>query len=691
MKRLVLLVLVIASWHASALEHHRPFLHLRGGERVAATNLEAVAPASVGKPSRPQRRQLVVQLVCLYIAALVNGLNRRALGCSAPLLEHDKAFTLTELDALSFAGYRSFALGRACAGPLVLKVGSKMALLLQLLVMTVCQCILAAGASVPSVVKQAAWMIVRAMSAMSISIMVPMVRSWVPRNFYGRTWALLQSGIQSGGLLAYEYYSRRIARGGLHWRQVHLSTALLSAMTLVLCSQLLDAKPTTSQPKSKQADDGAVASGQAPDDEHVLLWFRSLLSKFVKKRQFWLMLIAVSSYMPIYEYGSFITQYLRQLPGASGADDGVGHCIQSKVCSGRYGAYQKSYIVSLLLGSFIYDRCSQLDKALMILGLMSLNVGCWGALVLSDTPLTAAPFAGTGAPRAQRLVALVKTVFAPLTSAEQPISEEVSETAVRVILPLTSAVKTMILALCAATIAIPSSLPFVMFAIDFGKEGAALLSSILSMAGSFSCLTTLYLLPITQKSHGWPMVHTAMMLCAAVAAVSLSTVMFADQRKFRRGYIIRSSLFGQSVVTLHACSRPECQHHHPWRPGAARPWAIKRRLLPTLKPFAPTRVCHCCGMKSVVEFQVDEGMVEVALRVQYSEAKEFAWQAAALLKKPKEGWSFSDPARHPLATDDEVVYGDPAFWASKRQRFLKEEERLEEVKRIEFREEHKRP
>ena len=87
----------------------------------------------------------------------------------------------------------------------------------------------------------------------------------------------------------------------------------------------------------------------------------------------------------------------------------------------------------------------------------------------------------------------------------------------------------------------------------------------------------------------------------------------------------------------------------------------------------------------------DEGMVEVALRMPYSEAKEFAWQAAALLKKPKEGWSFSDPARHPLATDDEVVYGDPAFWASKRQRFLKEEERLEEVKRIEFREEHKRP
>ena len=397
------------------------------------------------------------------------------------------------------------------------------------------------------------------------------------------------------------------------------------------------------------------------------------------------MLVAVASYMPIYEYGSFITQYLRQLPGAGGADDGVGHCIQSAACSGRYGAYQKSYVVSLLLGSLVYDRSSQLDKALMILTLTSINVACWGALVLSDMPARALP-SGMSATHTQRLIALVQSVFAASSSTEEG-------GAVRTILPLTSGIKTVFLAACAVTIAIPASLPFVMFSIDFGKEGAALLSSILSAVGSLSCLATLHYLPILKASHGWPAVHTGMMICAISSAVTLSTVMLADQRKFRHGYIIRSSLFGQSVVTLHACREPGCAHRRPWRPGKARPWkSNKSRLLPSMlstpvgykvlwKPFAPTRVCHCCGKKSIVEFPVDEGMVEVALQTPYMEAKVLARKTAALVKKPKEGWSWADPTRLPLAkgtAKDDVVYGDPAFWASKRQQFLKEAERSAE-------------
>ena len=152
-----------------------------------------------------------MQLGLLYATSLLNGLNRRALGCSSPLLEEDGQFTMTELDDMSFNGYRAFAFGRACAGPLVIKVGSKNALLLQLVVMGICQCTMALGSALPRSVRAVAWMIVRAMSAMSISIMVPMVRSWVPRKFYARTWALLQSGVQTGGRAGEQSGPQRVA------------------------------------------------------------------------------------------------------------------------------------------------------------------------------------------------------------------------------------------------------------------------------------------------------------------------------------------------------------------------------------------------------------------------------------------------------------------------------------------------
>lgn len=73
-----------------------------------------------------------------------------------------------------------------------------------------------------------------------------------------------------------------------------------------------------------------------------------------------------------------------------------GWCIEQSACADRYGAYQTSYVLSLVVGSFIYDRCSQFDKALMVLLLMSCNVGCWAALVSPNPPV---PFPASDASR----------------------------------------------------------------------------------------------------------------------------------------------------------------------------------------------------------------------------------------------------------------------------------------------------
>ena len=128
----------------------RPALRLRGGgspsivRTVAAEEVQprlsaaAVArgdpaplqPSHTPPPRWPAGSGLVVAL--LYLVALVNGLARRTLSCAAPVLERDGLFTKAELEGVYMGGYQSFALGRAFAAPIISRLGSKRALLLQL-------------------------------------------------------------------------------------------------------------------------------------------------------------------------------------------------------------------------------------------------------------------------------------------------------------------------------------------------------------------------------------------------------------------------------------------------------------------------------------------------------------------------------------------------------------------------------
>ena len=73
----------------------------------------------------------------------------------------------------------------------------------------------------------------------------------------------------------------------------------------------------------------------------------------------------------------------------------------------------------------------------------------------------------------------------------------------------------------------------------------------------------------------------------------------------RRGYVVRSSLLNESVVTLHACSRPECALHPMWRPGQRRAWGPVSGG--HLRPYASSSLCHRCGLGDrLVECSVDE-------------------------------------------------------------------------------------
>ena len=54
----------------------------------------------------------------------------------------------------------------------------------------------------------------------------------------------------------------------------------------------------------------------------------------------------------------------------------------------------------------------------------------------------------------------------------------------------------------------------------------------------------------------------------------MSFVMLADQRKYARGYIIRSSLLNETIVTLHACGREGCSGFPMWANPNPYPYPI---------------------------------------------------------------------------------------------------------------------
>jgi len=130
--------------------------------------------------------------------------------------------------------------------------------------------------------------------------------------------------------------------------------------------------------------------------------------------------------------------------------------------------------------------------------------------------------------------------------------------------------------------------------------------------------------------------------------------MFSDSRKFSKGYVIRTSLLNETVVKLHACSRPACSSEPMWRPGQRRVWGPGTGT--HMLPYAPSTRCHHCGQGDwLVEAAVDEAASSAALLTPYDLCGQWI-RVERPLRKPKDGWAFrADPTHFPLAevTDPE--------------------------------------
>ena len=216
------------------------------GAAVADTPSTRAKALEASEASPAAQRRLRVQrcttIGCLYAAALLNGLARRSLGVAVPALLDGGVMSKEETEEITALGYRFYAVGKLLAAPLVLRLGNKGTLVLQLAMISSC-CAAFVAPFASRRVQVACWCMLRIFTAMAFPSLVAFVRNWFPRNAYGRVWGFLNSGFQSGYFLASLGYGPLVARGALGWRTPFEVVAALGAAHTLACVGLLQNKP----------------------------------------------------------------------------------------------------------------------------------------------------------------------------------------------------------------------------------------------------------------------------------------------------------------------------------------------------------------------------------------------------------------------------------------------------------------
>ena len=357
-------------------------------------------------------------------------------------------------------------------------------------------------------VQEVAWVAFRIFSAMAVTTMLPFVREWFPRVWYGRIFGLLFTGFQAGYLVCSFYWGGLLARGRLHWAVPFVHCTIGFALLLAAAAAWLHERPPRLplEPKKREwrlgGGAGEVETDAAPSQESL----GALMHKVGTRWVFWAMVIACAAHSPAVEYSTHVTSYLKEMATSTGPAKGGFVCLQSALCEGRYRGYVFSYISALLLGSWFYDQASQLDRAILVLLLYALNVWCWLMLALAEpdapAPAWVKQAAQTGGGN------LLRRLSRHLLLSTRAGAEAAGDAAP--ILSMSGPTKTALASVAGATIALPTSLPFAIFSLDFGKEGAAVVGSLLQVVGAASSLTFLKLFPTILRRRGWFGVHATL-------------------------------------------------------------------------------------------------------------------------------------------------------------------------------------
>lgn len=453
------------------------------------------------KMARYKRRLFVGRLrmlALLFGFTFMNGLARRSLSSAGPSFVAEGLMTEKRANEIFMIGFEAFAVGKFLVVPMTLLFGLRRSMLIQTAACAIC-CSVYQIVPKSDAAQLGAWVIFRIFSAMAVSTMLPFVGAWYPRRIYGRVFALLFSGFQVGYLFCSFYYQYLLRAGTLHWRMPMGHAALGFFILFAACCKWLwevpPQPPTHTRAETKRQREAAESGDEEKRAPQVQLG--KLLHKVATRWVFWAMLIAAASYTPAVEYSTHVTSYLKEMFTDAGPASSAFVCLQSAVCEGRYRGYVFSLISGLLVGSVLYDRATQLDRAFLVTGLLVVNVACWLTLAIAEPDAPALAWIGDAAQKA----ALASAGEA------QPL------------LKLSGPTKAFLASIAGATIALPSSLPFALFALDFGKEGAAVLSGLLSVVGSVSALTFLKGFPSILRRRGWFGVHAFLAYLSGIAAL----------------------------------------------------------------------------------------------------------------------------------------------------------------------------
>ena len=534
------------------------------------------------------RRERLVTLGCLFGYTFLNGVARRSLSSSSISMVEEKFMTVTWAEDVFMKGFEAFAVGKFLVVPATLIFGLRRSMLIQVAMMTAS---LSMYIFLPGnwKVHVFGWMYFRIWSAMAVSTMLPFVGAWFPRPYYGRVFALLFSGFQFGYLAVSYYWRWLLLQGKLHWTlPFYQCIAGLSLLWVAIFKCLKEIPPPPPAKSSSgfvtglthtatKEEEQAAADKAARRAPRVKL--RALLRKISNRWVFWAMLIACAAYTPAVEYSTHVTSYLKEMVADVGPDPGLTQgfvCLQSRLCEGRYRGYVVSYLSVLLIGACFYDRATQLDRAFLVVGLLTVNACCWIALTLAEPDAPAPAWvkniaANTGASGGARFFSRALGAAGAASPLQRPDP----------FITLSGPTKTVLASIAGATISLPSCLPFAIFALDFGKEGAAVLSALLSVVGSGSALTFLKSFPTIRapprtpparpparsdprrsshavRSRGWFGVHGVLATFATIAAIAMGTIMFSDSRKFGAHRPISrraaASPSAPPVLTLPACT-----------------------------------------------------------------------------------------------------------------------------------------
>lgn len=392
----------------------------------AATMRCPVAEAMVSEHARALRNGRTYVLGCLLSFTFLNGLARRSLSSAGPSMVAEGLLSVDRANEIFMVGFDAFCIGKLLVLPSTILLGVHSSLLLQLAMMALA-CVAYLVAPAAPAVQIGAWVTFRIFSAMAVSTMLPFVGAWFPRRMYGRIFACLFCGFQLGYLTCSYYWQWLLFAGRLHWRLPFAQCAAGFAALFVACKLGLKEKPPepptptmlrnnarkaeeqqagkqagkqtgkqaeraaletgrdrssatdataanaplASTPAASAAGTGVPAAAAAIEVRSARrLAFGALLHKVATRWVFWAMLVACVGYSPAVEYSTHVTSYLKEMfsSGTQASPSGF-VCLQSTLCEGRYRAYVFSYVSALLLGSVLYDRASQLDRAFLVIGL----------------------------------------------------------------------------------------------------------------------------------------------------------------------------------------------------------------------------------------------------------------------------------------------------------------------------------